>query len=115
MDVRIKRAYEPAAADDGYRILIDRIWPRGVSKDAARIDEWARDAAPSTALRQWFGHDPARWREFRQRYRKELAAHAERVDGWRERAAKGRVTVVYGARDEAHNNAVVLRELLLGK
>lgn len=113
MEVTIKRAYEPAAAADGYRILIDRIWPRGVTKDAAHIDEWAKDAAPSTELRKWFGHDPARWSEFRKRYRKELAAHAEAVAGWRARAARERVTLVYGARDEEHNNAVVLRELLL--
>jgi uncharacterized protein YeaO (DUF488 family) len=111
-DVAVKRAYEPVDEDDGYRVLIDRIWPRGVSKERARLDEWARELAPSTELRRWFGHDPARFEEFRRRYVEELAAHGEKLDELRRRASAGKVTLVYGARDSEHNNAVVLAELL---
>jgi len=110
--LHIKRAYDDAAPDDGYRVLIDRMWPRGVSRERAHIDEWARDLAPSSNLRKWFGHRPERFDEFRQRYRSELAAHADAVDALRRRAADGPVTIVYGARDREHNNAVVLAELL---
>lgn len=111
-DVRVRRVYDPPTADDGRRILVDRIWPRGVSRAEAAIDLWVRDVAPSTDLRRWFGHDPARWPEFTRRYRQELKAHPE---SWRpllEAAAAGPLTLVYGARDEAHNQAVVLREFL---
>ena len=111
-DVRLKRAYDPAEPDDGYRVLVDRLWPRGVSKDRARLDEWARELAPSTELRTWFGHDPARFAEFRRRYLEELAAHGEKVDELRRRAREGTLTLVYAARDEEHNDAVVLAELL---
>ncbi len=111
--VRIKRAYEPPASDDGTRILIDRLWPRGVKKEALALDEWSKELAPSTALRQWFGHEPARWPEFRRRYTAELQPHAEQIDALRALARKGRLTLVYGAHDEAHNNAVVVRALLL--
>ncbi|HEX5468211.1 MAG TPA: DUF488 family protein [Gaiellaceae bacterium] len=110
--MQIRRAYEPADATDGYRILIDRLWPRGVSKEEARLDEWARDLAPSPELRRWFGHDPARFAEFRQRYRHELAGQEERLRELRRRAREGTVTLVYGARDTEHNDAVVLAELL---
>jgi PAS domain S-box-containing protein len=105
---RLKRAYEPAEASDGYRILVDRLWPRGVSKDRAAIDEWMKEIAPSAELRQWFGHDPARWPEFQKRYRAELREHADLVRQIAERAAHGPVTLVFGAKDEAHNDAVVL-------
>jgi uncharacterized protein YeaO (DUF488 family) len=113
-DVRIKRIYDPAEPGDGYRILVDRLWPRGVSRERARIDEWARELAPSDELRRWFGHDPSRFREFRERYRAELRPHEDEIAALRERAAPGPVTVVYAARDEQHNNAVVVAELLRG-
>lgn len=113
--LKIKRIYEPADSADGYRILVDRIWPRGVSKEAAAIDIWLKDVAPSTALRKWFGHDPARWSAFKRRYADELsaaeaAAAVERI----RRAMEDRatVTLLFSARDEAHNQAVALREYL---
>lgn len=112
MSVRIKRAYEPAERSDGYRVLIDRIWPRGVSKDEARLDEWARELAPSSELRRWFGHEPAKFQEFRRRYRAELAGHEEQLRGLRRRSRGGTLTIVYSARDTEHNNAVVLADLL---
>lgn len=114
-NVRLKRAYEPAEAADGVRILVDRLWPRGVSKEDARIDEWIRDIAPSTELRTWFGHDPVRWVEFQRRYRDEIRAHPDRLVQLRDLARKGPMTLVYAARDEAHNDAVVLRDVLLGQ
>jgi uncharacterized protein YeaO (DUF488 family) len=112
LNLKAKRAYEPAEPDDGYRVLIDRLWPRGVSRERARLDDWARQLAPSTELRRWFGHDPARFGEFRTRYRKELATHGEQVDELRRRARVEPVTLVYGARDTEHNDAVVLEELI---
>ena len=112
MAVRLKRAYEPAEPADGYRVLVDRLWPRGVAKDAARLDEWARELAPSDELRRWFGHDPAKFAEFRRRYRAELAAREEKLRELRRRARRGTVTLVYAARDPEHNDAVVLAELL---
>jgi uncharacterized protein YeaO (DUF488 family) len=112
MAVRIKRAYEPAEAADGYRVLIDRLWPRGVSKEQAHLDEWARELAPSSELRRWFGHDPARFAEFRRRYEDELADQEEKLRELRRRAGSGTLTLVYGARDTEHNDAVVLAELL---
>ncbi len=110
--VRVKRAYEPRAPDDGYRVLVDRLWPRGVTKEKARLDLWARDVAPSPALRTWFGHDPARFAEFSSRYRRELARSPGReiVAELARRAARGTITLVYGARDERHNGARVLAE-----
>lgn len=112
MSVRLKRAYEPPAPSDGYRILIDRLWPRGVTRERARLDEWARELAPSTELRRWFGHDPARFQEFRQRYLEELSAQEEKLRELRGRARQTTLTLVYGARDTEHNDAVVLAELL---
>jgi uncharacterized protein YeaO (DUF488 family) len=112
LDVRAKRVYDPAEDGDGYRVLIDHVWPRGVSRERARLDDWARELAPSDELRTWFGHDPARFAEFRARYRDELAGHPERLDELRDRATRGPVTIVYAARDREHNNAVVLTELL---
>jgi uncharacterized protein YeaO (DUF488 family) len=112
MSVRLKRAYEQPASSDGYRVLVDRLWPRGVSREEARLDEWAKELAPSATLRRWFAHDPARFAEFRRRYTAELAAHEEKLGELRRRARNGTLTLVYGARDEEHNDAVVLAELL---
>lgn len=112
-NVRLKRAYAPAASEDGERILVDRLWPRGVSKAEAKLDEWLKEIAPSPGLRSWFGHDPKRWDEFRRRYRAELAERADLVKGLRRRARQGPVTLVYSAKDEIHNDAVVLRSVLL--
>lgn len=112
LDVQSKRIYEPAESDDGYRLLTDHIWPRGVSKERADLDEWARELAPSDELRRWFDHVPERFGEFRSRFRDELGEHAEKLDELRARAREGRLTIVYAARDEEHNNAVVLAELL---
>jgi uncharacterized protein YeaO (DUF488 family) len=114
-NIRLKRAYDSASPGDGARILIDRLWPRGVRKADAAIDVWAKDVAPSTALRRWFGHDPARWHEFRRRYSEEIHRRRNRLDELRTLAQKGRITLVFAARDEAHNDAVVLREILLGR
>ena len=111
--VRLKRAYEPAAPEDGVRVLVDRLWPRGLRKADAAIDRWMKDIAPSTELRQWFGHDPERWHEFRRRYTRELQQQAVAVDELRELARGGRVTLVFAAHDEAHNDAIVLRDALL--
>jgi uncharacterized protein YeaO (DUF488 family) len=113
--IALKRAYEPAAPGDGTRVLVDRLWPRGVSKEAAAIDHWMKELAPSTELRKWFGHDPARWAEFRRRYTAELRQQADAVAQLRALARKGRVTLVYAAHDEEHNDAVVLRTVLLGR
>lgn len=112
MTVRLKRAYEPPAKSDGYRVLIDRLWPRGVSREKARLDEWARELAPSSDLRRWFGHDPARFAEFRRRYSEELSAQDEKLEELRGRARTNTLTLVYGARDTEHNDAVVLAEIL---
>src|SRR4051794_16534224 len=112
IDVRAKRVYEKADTGDGYRVLIDHVWPRGVSHERARLDEWARELAPSDELRKWFDHVPERFGEFRSRYRKELAAQAEHVEQLRYRAEQGPLTIVYAARDTEHNNAVVLAELI---
>ena len=111
--VRLKRAYEAAEAADGTRILVDRLWPRGVSKQEAALDDWMKDIAPSTELRQWFGHEPSRWAEFQRRYKAELRGHAAELERLRGIAAKGALTLVYGARDEVHNDAVVLHDVLL--
>jgi|SRR5689334_10147284 uncharacterized protein YeaO (DUF488 family) len=114
-NVRLKRAYESPSANDGTRVLVDRLWPRGVAKADAAVDVWLKDLAPSTALRKWFGHDPARWPEFRKRYAEELRQHPELFDQLRDRARAGPVTLVYSAHDELHNDAVVLRDLVLGR
>lgn len=111
--IRIKRAYEPPTRDDGVRILIDRLWPRGVKKEALALDRWAKELSPSTELRQWFAHDPARWPEFGQRYAAELRQHPELLDALRAQARKSPITLVYAAHDEAHNNALALRDILL--
>src|SRR5438132_10972258 len=110
LDVHAKRIYDPPERDDGYRVLIDHVWPRGVSRERARLDEWARELAPSDELRKWFDHVPERFGEFRSRYREELALHGEDIEELRRRARKGPVTIVYAARDQEHNNGVVLAE-----
>ena len=112
-NVKLKRAYEPPAAGDGTRILVDRLWPRGVSKEHAALDQWMKDISPSTELRKWFGHDPARWEEFRRRYAEELHRNGERLSQLRSLARQGPVTLIYSAHDEVHNDAIVLRDLLL--
>ena len=115
MAVRLKRAYDQPGPTDGYRVLIDRLWPRAVPREKAQLDEWLRELAPSTELRRWFGHDPARFAEFSRRYVEELSAHEDKVRELRGRARRGRLTLVYGARDTEHNDAVVLAELLRGE
>ena len=112
MSLTIKRIYEPAAPKDGFRILIDRIWPRGLSKASASVDLWLKTLAPSTELRQWFGHDPEKWVQFRQRYFAELDGQAEAVDQVLKMAKRRRVTLLYGAKDTLHNNAIALMEYL---
>jgi uncharacterized protein YeaO (DUF488 family) len=114
-NVKLKRAYERPAAGDGTRILIDRLWPRGVKKVNAAIDQWAKDIAPSTALRKWFDHDPARWQEFRSRYAVEVYEHPEQLKRLRALARQGPITLVFSAHDEVHNDAVALRDFLLGR
>ena len=110
--IATKRVYDPPSANDGLRILVDRIWPRGLSKKAAALDHWLKDVAPSTELRKWFGHDPERWAEFRKRYKKELAAN-DAVGELRALVKGRRTTLVFAASDTAHNNAVVLADYLL--
>ena len=111
--IHLKRAYEAPSPDDGVRILVDRLWPRGVSKANAAISRWVKEVAPSTELRHWFGHDPKRWEEFRHRYCAELSHHEELLNELRAIARQGSLTLVYAARDEDHNEAVVLRDVLL--
>ncbi|WP_266157554.1 DUF488 domain-containing protein [Dyella silvatica] len=112
MSIVIKRIYEPAAKADGYRVLVDRLWPRGLKKEDAALDIWAKDLAPSTALRRWFGHDPSLWEGFRHCYAAELDAIADRWRPLAERAARHRVTLLYAARDEEHSHALVLKAYL---
>jgi len=112
VDVRLKRAYEPASPSDGYRVLVDRLWPRGVSKERAKLDEWEKELAPSTDLRKWFGHEPSRFDEFRRRYLDQLRGERSRLTALRRRAREGTLTLVYSAHDEEHNDAVVLAGVL---
>ena len=112
MVINIKRVYEKSAQEDGIRILVDRLWPRGLTKEKAGVDVWLKEIAPSTALRQWFGHDPAKWAEFQKRYHEELKKNPAQVALLKEQAKKGAVTLVYGAEDEKHNEALVLKKLL---
>ena len=111
MNISLKRAYEAPAETDGVRVLVDRLWPRGVTKSRARIDLWLKDVAPSTELRKWFGHDPDRWPEFQKKYRAELKGNPA-LSELRERSRQGKITLVYAARDELHNDAVVLKQVL---
>jgi uncharacterized protein YeaO (DUF488 family) len=112
MDVRLKRAYDSAEPTDGYRVLIDRLWPRGVTRQQAKLDDWAKELPPSAELRQWFGHDPGRFEEFRRRYIEELRSQRARLTALRKRARDGTLTLVYSAHDTEHNDAVVLAEVL---
>jgi uncharacterized protein YeaO (DUF488 family) len=112
-NIKLKRAYDRPSPDDGIRILVDRLWPRGVKKINAAIDQWMKEIAPSTELRHWFGHDPARWDEFRRRYAQELKRHPKEAEQLRSLAKHDVVTLIYAARDQEHNEAVVLRDFLL--
>ena len=112
MSLAIKRVYDPPEASDGVRVLVDRLWPRGLAKDKAKVDRWMKELAPSDALRKWFGHDPAKWAEFRKRYAVELRDSRELIKELAATARRGRVTLVYAARDEQHNNAVVLADVI---
>lgn len=112
MNVPMKRVYEKPSPEDGKRILIDRLWPRGLTKEKAKIDIWLKDIAPSTELREWFGHDPAKWPEFQRRYQEELEANKTIVDQLRKEINAGPATLVYSAKDELHNDAVVLKDFL---
>lgn len=114
--IQVKRVYEPREPSDGYRVLVDRLWPRGLTKEAAHLDEWLREIAPSSDLRRWFGHEPERWPEFVKRFRKEIEtptglAHLDRLRGL---ARQGGVTLLYSARDERHNNAVAIQRIIAG-
>jgi len=111
--IQIKRAYQAAEKSDGYRILVDRLWPRGISKEKAGIDLWLKEVAPSTELRKWFGHDPERWLEFKSKYRTELKDHTDLVDQLKQAEADHKtITLVYAAKDESHNEAAVLKQAL---
>ena len=112
MVINIKRVYEKPAQEDGTRILVDRLWPRGLTKEKAGVDVWLKEIAPSTALRHWFGHDPDKWAEFQKRYHEELKKNPAQVALLKEQAKNGAVTLVYGAKDEEHNEALVLKKLL---
>lgn len=112
MEIKIKRVYEDALKSDGTRILVDRIWPRGVSKEKAQLDDWIKEIAPTTELRKWFNHEEERFPEFSKRYKKELENHKDLTDALLEKAEKNQLTLVYGAKDEVHNQAVVLKEFL---
>lgn len=112
MPLRVKRVYEDAEAGDGLRVLVDRLWPRGLSKEKAGIDRWLRELSPSTELRRWYGHDPARWEEFKARYFGELDRHGEAIAALVDQTRTGTVTLLYGSREKRLNNAVALKEYL---
>lgn len=111
-EIKVKRVYEPAADSDGCRVLVDRLWPRGLAKSEAKVDLWLKEVAPSPELRRWFAHDPGRWEEFRRRYENELRARPEPVERLLSLTREGPLTLLFAARDEAHNNAVVLKDVL---
>ena len=113
--IQLKRVYEEPSPQDGLRILVDRLWPRGLTKARAAVDLWLKDVAPSTELRKWFGHDPDKWKQFQVRYRKELRENKDALELLKERSKKRTVTLVYGARDEEHNEALVLKKILEGR
>lgn len=114
MMIKLKRVYEKPEKADGLRILVDRLWPRGLTKAKAKLDLWLKEIAPSTELRKWFGHDPEKWKEFQRRYRAELKSHPDEVGVIKSKAREGIVTLLYGARDQQHNEAVVLQRFLEG-
>jgi uncharacterized protein YeaO (DUF488 family) len=111
-EIRLKRAYEKPAPADGLRVLVERLWPRGLTKERAAVDTWMKELAPSPELRRWYGHDPAKWTEFQKRYRAELAQNPDQVEELRSKAREGPLTLVYAARDEEHNSALVLKAYL---
>ena len=113
MTIHLKRAYEKPERADGTRILVDRLWPRGLTKEKASIDIWLKDLAPSAGLRKWFGHDPKKWRGFRSRYRAELKQRGDQLRLIKRKAGEGPITLIYGARDQEHNEAIILKQLLL--
>ena len=110
--IKIKRIYDPASPKDGKRILVDRLWPRGIKKDEAKIDEWLKDIAPSNELRQWFSHDPSKWEEFKKRYKKKLKNKSEMLEMIRVKAKISTITLLFAAKDMGYNNAGVLKEIL---
>ncbi|HSR13011.1 MAG TPA: DUF488 domain-containing protein [Thermodesulfobacteriota bacterium] len=110
--IKIKRAYEPPAPGDGTRILVDRLWPRGITKEKAKISEWLKELSPSTELRKWYAHDPAKWPEFKKRYRKELAGREDEIRRLRDAARKGTVTLVFSSKELEINNAAALKEII---
>ena len=114
-NLSVKRAYEKPSGEDGVRVLVDRLWPRGVRKADAAIDHWFKELSPSTELRKWFAHDLTRWSEFRERFKRELSQRGDQLNQLRALASQGPVTLVYAARDELHNDAVVLRDVLLAR
>ncbi|MCL5024252.1 MAG: DUF488 domain-containing protein [Nitrospirae bacterium] len=113
--VKIKRIYEPPSRSDGKRVYVDRLWPRGLRKEQAHFDEWIRDISPSDELRKWFGHDPSKWQEFRSRYKAEMKTRKDFIEKLRDYSEKGTVTLLYSAKDEEHNNALVIKEVIEGK
>ncbi len=113
--IQLKRVYEKPSRQDGFRILVDRLWPRGLTKDRAAVDLWLKDVAPSTELRKWFGHDPEKWKEFQTRYRKELKEQKEALSLLEQKSQERTVTLVYGARDQEHNEALVLKRIIDGR
>jgi len=110
--IALKRIYEKPSKEDGFRVLVERLWPRGITKERASVDLWLKDVAPSTELRKWFGHDPAKWEQFCKRYRVELEQKKDAVCLLKQKSKEGAITLVYAARDEKHNSAVVLKEIL---
>lgn len=110
--IRVKRSYEPPAKRDGLRVLVDRLWPRGLTKQRAAVDLWLKDLAPSPELRKWFGHDPSKWKKFQARYRRELRTKPESLNLLKERSKRRSITLLYSARDEEHNGAIVLKNVL---
>lgn len=115
MAIKIKRVYQEPEAADGTRVLVDRLWPRGLSKEKAKVDTWLKEVAPSTELRKWFAHDPKKWTKFQSRYLEELKLHGEQLQWLKHEAARGPLTLLYGARDEEHNEAIILLKLLGSK
>jgi uncharacterized protein YeaO (DUF488 family) len=113
--ITLKRIYEDPSPTDGFRVLVERLWPRGVSKERAAVDLWLKDVAPSPELRKWFGHDPARWEQLQKRYREELRSRRDAIQALKEKNKQGTVTLVYAARDEQHNGALVLKHFLQGR
>jgi uncharacterized protein YeaO (DUF488 family) len=112
MNIKLKRVYEKPDKEDGFRILVDRLWPRGLTKEKASVDLWLKEIAPSTELRKWFGHDPAKWKNFRARYETEIRHNTNLFTVLQQKAREGTITLIYGARDQKHNEALVLKQLL---